>query len=169
MSHRLVTPYHDINMPTLPCSVEEWTSVQARGARNTINTILLTKSGSLRASATAQYCMLVDRLPGLPGHRPCTQAWLDLLQLEQMALVAPPMDEKWNGKSKEGKWPLGLLWFFFFTTSTKCYLYTLLLLVLSPPKSSELHCVYCMPCLYEVQRTPKGSRVLSMNEWLVWL
>ena len=67
-------------MPTLPCSVQEWTSVQACGARNTINTILLTKSRSLGASATAQYCMLADRLAGLPGRRLCTWAQLDLSQ-----------------------------------------------------------------------------------------
>ena len=57
----------------------------------------------------------------------------------------------------------------FFTTSTRCYLYTLLLLVLSSPKSSELNRAYCMPHQYEVQRTLKGSRVLGTTEWLVWL
>ena len=45
------------------------------------------------------------------------------------------------------------------TTSTRCYLYTLLLLVLCLPKSSKSCHACCIPHLHKVQRTLRASRV----------
>ena len=60
-----------------------------------------------------------------------------------------------KGEEKGEKWPLVSL---FFTTSTKYYLYTSLLLVLSPPKSSEstVHIVRLVCTKSEILRKVPG-------------
>ena len=91
----------------------------------------------LQRSITVQYCMLADALVSSEvAQTVCTgMVRVVVIGVEGTHSTSKGQEMK---REREGKGNGCLLLSSFSTTSTKYYLYTLLLLVLSPPKSSEL-------------------------------